>query len=71
MSLNGVSTKKAKPGQMRKRNFNFGGGVIMGSVFRAEKKIFQRGEGFTEVGMSLWTAFSTYVKGKFSVQLGL
>ena len=54
MSLNGVSTKKAEPGQMRKRNLNFWGGNDYGKCFSRRKKNFVlRGEGYSEVGMSL------------------
>ena len=64
MSLDGVSSKKAEPGQMKERKLDIQGGVIMGSVFLERKEKFVlRGEGYSEVGMSFQTAFSTYVRG--------
>ena len=51
---------------MRKRKFSFflGGGVGYGKCFPRSKEkrfCFER-EGYPEVGMSLWTAYCTYVK---------
>ena len=67
MSLDGVSSNKAEPGQMRKEKLKYlGGGLIVRSVFleRKEKKKFCfKGKSYSEVGMSLWTACNTYIQG--------